>query len=430
MNALRFLFATALIALTAQSTAWAQTSKSKTAGKSAAKSAGKSNGDWPCWRGPNHDGISLETGLLHAWPADGPKLLWKVEGLGEGFSTPSVAGKLIYTMGNRDGQEFVIALDKTAQGKEAWATALGPVRHGGGGYPGPRSTPTVDGKQVYALGLNGDLACLDAATGKILWGHNLPSEYGGKTPNWGYSESVLIDGPWVLCTPGGDKATLAAFLKTTGRPVWGSPINDTPGYASIVPAQIGGVKQYVQFMSSGVVSVNARDGRPLWKYTNPANGTANISTPLVQGNAVFAASGYGTGGGLYEIGRNDAREVYFTKEMKNHHGGMILLDGVIYGANESILTCLDFKTGETKWQSRNPGKCSLIYADGLLICRSEQGKVTLVEATPKEYRELGAFEQPDRSNREAWAHPVISEGLLYLQDQGKLLCYDLRDPGK
>ena len=381
--------------------------------------------DWPCWRGANRDGISKETGLLKSWPAEGPKLLWTAKGLGEGFATPSVAGKLIYCMGNRNGQEWVMALDRTAEGREVWATPLGTVRHGGGGYPGPRSTPTVDGKQVYALGLNGDLVCLDAATGKLTWNHNLVSEFGGKVPSWGYSESVLVDGPWVLCTPGGDQATLTALLKTTGRPVWGAKIGDNPGYSSIMPAQIGGVKQYVQFLSSGVVGVNARDGRPIWKYTNPANGTANISTPVIFGSSVFAASGYGTGGGLFEISRTGTKEAYFTKDMKNHHGGMVLLNGYLYGANESILTCLDIKTGTMQWNSRNPGKCSLVYADGMVNDRSEQGPITLVEATPKSYNEAGRFEQPQRSNREAWAHPVVCQGRLYLRDQDILHCYDI-----
>lgn len=400
----------------------------KTKGKKGA--AAGAVGDWPTWRGAQRDGLSQETGLMKEWPEAGPKLLWKAEGLGEGYTTPSVVGNLIFSMGNKDGKEFVMALDKTAEGKIVWETPLGAVRNGGGGYPGPRSTPTVDGKFVYTLGLNGDLACLEAATGKGVWKHDLVGEYGGKVPNWGYSESVLIDGPLVLCTPGGDKATIAAFQKTTGKPAWAAPVKDTPGYSSLVPCEINGVKQYVQFTSSGVVAVSAKDGSPLWNYKNPANGTANISTPIVSGNMVFAASGYGTGGGLAEIGKAGVREVYFTKDMKNHHGGVLLIGDCIYGSNDpGLLVCLDFKSGTVKWSDREPGKCSLAFAEGLLYCRSENGPVTLVEASPEGYKKKGRFDQPNRSGNPAWPHPVISGGKMYLRDQDVLLCYDISSPG-
>ena len=386
--------------------------------------------DWPSWRGPNRDGICAETGLLKEWPSGGPPLAWKVSGLGEGYSGPAIVGNLLYTMGNADGKEWVLALDWTKQGKKVWATPIGPVRHEGGGYPGPRSTPTIDGERLYTLGAAGDLVCLDAASGRRIWQRDLVREFGGQAPNWAYAESVLVDGPWVLCTPGGQRATIAALDKARGQPVWGSPIGDPAGYSSIIKVSIGKVPQYVQLTHRGVVGVNAKDGTPLWRYDKPANGTANVTTPVWFGQTVFAASAYNTGGGLVWVkkaGRGfQAQEMYFTRQMKNHHGGLILLDGYLYGADEGSLTCLDYKTGEVKWADRGPGKCSLLYADGMLYARNEGGPMSLVEATPEGCRVKGRFNQPDRSGKNSWPHPVIANGMLYLRDQDVLLCYDVR----
>jgi len=391
----------------------------------------KTGSDWPAWRGPQRTGISIETGLLSEWPEAGPKHLWKATGLGAGFSTPTVAGGVIYVMGNRDGQELVLALDAAAEGKELWATPLGAVRHEGGGYPGPRCSPTVDGDRVYALGMNGDLACLQARTGKIVWKRDLTADFGGAVPNWGYSESVLIDGPWLLCTPGGQQATIAALSKATGKTVWEAKVGDAAGYSSIIKAQIQGLKQYVQLTAAGLIGVDARNGKFLWRNDAMANGTANCSTPLCVGDRVFAASGYGTGGGLVEVQRTtngfDAREVYFTRQMKNHHGGMVVLDGYLYGCNDpGLLSCLDFATGEVKWNDRGSGKCSLTCADGMLYARSEDGTVSLVEATPLGFKLHGRFKEPERSDDPSWPHPVVANGRLYLRDQDKLFCYDVK----
>lgn len=388
--------------------------------------------DWSAWRGPDRTGISKEQGLARSWPEGGPKLLWKTEDIGEGFSTPSVAGGVLYVMGNKDKEEFVFAVDVKAEGKLLWSTSLGSVRHQGAGYPGPRSTPTVDGPRIYSLGLNGDFVCLNAKNGKILWRHDLVKDFGGSIPTWGYSESVLIDGPWALCTPGGSQATLAAFNKMTGKPIWGSGVGDGAGYSSIIKADIGGVKQYLQFTASALIGVAAAGGKPLWRYEAPANGTANASTPLVAGNKAFASSGYGTGGGAVNITKSGtefkAEEAFFTKQMKNHHGGMVLIDGYIYGSDDpGVLTCVELATGETKWRERKTGKCSLIALDGMmLITRSEQGKVCLVKISPDAAEVVGEFEQPDRTDKPSWAHPVVADGKLYLRDQGLLQCFDLK----
>lgn len=396
--------------------------------------AAENSHDWPGWRGPQRTGRSAETGLLASWPEGGPTLLWTATGLGEGFSTPSVAGNLIYVMGNRDGKELVLALDRTAQGDAVWAAVVGDVRHDGNGYPGPRSTPTADGNRVYALGLNGDLVCLDAQRGKEIWRHDLMEEFGGQVGSWGYAESVLVDGPWVLCTPGGQQATVLALNKANGKRVWQSKIGDTADYSSLIAIEADGVKQYVQFTKQGVIGVSAKNGQLLWRYDAPANGTANVATPVFAEDRAFAASGYGAGGGLVRLkkkGRKfDAEQVYFTKEMKNHHGGLVLVDGYLYGSDDpGVLKCLDFETGEVKWRDRGCGKCSLVYADGMLYCRSEQGLVSLVRATPERFELAGRFDEPQRSDRAAWPHPVVADGRLYLRDQDRLLCYDVRASG-
>ncbi|MEX2119464.1 MAG: PQQ-binding-like beta-propeller repeat protein [Pirellulales bacterium] len=397
----------------------------------AARFPNRSASDWPEWRGPERTGASAETGLLDNWPEGGPALLWKATGLGEGFSTPSIAGERIFTMGNRDGQEWVIALDRRREGRQAWATPLGSVRHGGGGYPGPRSTPTVDGPRVYALGLNGDLACLNARNGEVVWKRDLVQEFSGTTPGWGYSESVMVDGPWVLCTPGGQEATMLALDKLTGDVVWQSKIGDTAAYSSIIDTEVGGVKQYVQFTMNGVIGVRAKDGELLWRYDEPASGTANISTPIALGDTVFATAGYNRGAGLVELSRQGdgiaAEKVYFTNELQNKTGGAVLVDGHVYGCHEAgFLVCLDYQTGEALWRERAVGVCSLLYADGMFFARNEGGTVHLVKATPEGCTVISSFEQPERSDRTAYPHPVIADGRLYLRDQDKLFCFDVR----
>lgn len=389
--------------------------------------------DWPQWQGPERTAVSKETGLLQAWSKGGPPLAWKAKGLGAGYSTPSVAAGRIFTMGNRGKTEYVLALAEK-DGGELWAAAVGPVRGDGGGFPGPRCTPTVDGSLVYALGLNGDLLCLEAASGKERWRKDLVKEFGGSPGGWGYTESPLVDGDKLIVTPGGRKATLLALDKRTGETAWTCkvPQGDTAGYASAIAADVQGQRQYLQFLSGGVLGVAAEDGTFLWRYKGPANGIANISTPVFHDDHVFAASAYSKGGGLARLVREGSKttatEVYFVRDMQNHHGGMVLLDGYLYGEGQGQLTCLEFKSGEIQWQSDKPGKGSIAYADGRIYYRSEGGRVTLVEPNPKKYVEHGSFEERDRSGRNTWAHPVIANGRLYLADQDVLSCYNVKRP--
>jgi outer membrane protein assembly factor BamB len=388
--------------------------------------------DWPQWRGIHRDARSDESGLLQDWPKGGPKLVWKAIGLGRGYSSVAVANGKVFTMGDLGAPvngEALIAVSASG-GKKLWTAKVGESWN-----DGPRCTPTVNGELVYALSPHGDLVCAQAVDGKIRWRTNLQKNFGGHMMStWGYSESPLVDGDKLICTPGGERATLVALNKKSGELIWKGPVRggDGAAYSSVIAADINGERQYIQFVGRGVVGVSAKDGKYLWRFDKPANGTANCSTPIVFDHFVFAASAYGAGGALADLGQGTKADVvYSTKHMKNHHGGMVLVDGYLYGANGGngetpALVCLDFKTGEVMWEERKAGKGSIAYADGRLYYRDEGGPMILIEANPYKYVEHGRFNQPDRKGAPAWQHPVIANGKLYLRDQDIMLCYDIK----
>ncbi|MFQ3650814.1 MAG: PQQ-binding-like beta-propeller repeat protein, partial [Gemmataceae bacterium] len=331
---------------------------------------------------------------------------------------------------------LLMCLDLKAQGKELWVSEIGSTT---GSYPGPRSTPTVDGDRIFALSSNGVLACVEARRGKLIWKKNLAKDFGGAPGNWWYAESPLVDGDRLVVTPGGSSATLVCLNKADGSVIWKGQVRNlkdgkkpanTAGYSSVVVATIAGTKTYVQLLQGGVVGMDAATGKMLWNYNNPASSGANISTPIVSGDSVFAASSYGNGGGRADITKKGDRftvtEKYFLSSFQNHHGGMVLVDGHIYGTGGNSLQCIDFESGKVMWTARGVGKGSVAYADGLIFHRGESGEMALVEATPTGYKELGRFKQPDRSSAAAWPHPVISDGKLYLRDWDMLLCYDIQ----
>jgi outer membrane protein assembly factor BamB len=385
-------------------------------------------GSWPQFRGPNRDNISTETGLLEEWPADGLKQVWEQKGLGAGYSSVSIAEGKVFTMGNQAGGEMLLAMD-AATGKALWATKTGGSNYRDGMGDGPRGTPTVDGDRVYALGANGDLICVGIDNGEIVWRRNILQEYGGNNIQWGISESVLIDGKQLVCCPGGRMATIAAMDKLTGRGIWKSVIEGAPkaAYSSLVVAEHDGERMYVNFVHTGVVGVRAKNGEVLWGYPVSANGTANCSSPLVEDGMIFTASGYGTGCAMFKLGAGGRATVeYSNKEMKNHHGGMVVLDGHVYGFDDGILRCMELKTGKSVWQDRSVGKGSLTCADGHLYLRSENGPVALCVATAKGYEEKGRFDPENRSDKPAWSHPVVCGGRLYLRDMDTLTVYDVK----
>lgn len=343
----------------------------------------------------------------------------------------SVAGDRVYLQGARGENSYVIALNRAA-GKEIWAKSLGPVetkmRSNRG--TGPRGTPAVDGDKLYVLTENGDLACLKNIDGAIQWQRNILKDFGGAQLQWLVSESPLVDGPHLVVTPGGPGAGMVKLDKMNGKVVWTSKdLSETAAYSSITVADVQGVRTYMTFTASAGVGIRASDGKLMFRYPNAANGVANVATPVYFDNQVFFASGYGTGGGLLRLAAKDsevaATEIYFTREMKNHHGGMVLVDGYLYGYNDLILTCLEFATGKMMWRDRSVGKGSVTYADGHLYLQGEGNQLGLAEATPVGYREKGRFEVPDKG-RPSWAHPVISDGRLYVRNQDTLLVYDIK----
>jgi outer membrane protein assembly factor BamB len=381
--------------------------------------------DWPQWRGLNRDGKSAEKGLLQEWPAAGPPLAWRATGAGEGYSSFAVASGKLYTLGARQGVEYVIAYD-AASGKRLWETANG-SRFNNDRGSGPRATPTVDGDRLYAFGASGDLSAIDAASGKSIWKVNVLNKFGGRNINWGLSESPLVLTDRILINAGGP---IVALRKTDGSEIWKSDnLGDPAGYSSAVIHEAGGIREAIYFTASQVVGVDVNTGKRLWNYQPVANNVANIATPIVRENKVFVSSDYGTGAALLELtaagGGIRAKEVYFTRDMRNHHSSSVLIGDHLYGFSSAILTAMRFDTGQVAWRDRSVGKGSLVFADNRLYLYSEGGTVGLAEANPTAYRERGRFEIKS-GNLPTWSHPVVSNGKLFLRDQDTIYAYDVR----
>lgn len=391
--------------------------------------------DWPTFNGPARDNISKETGLLKEWPKEGPPLAWKATGIGDGHSSVSVANGKIFTAGRIDDSCYVFALNE-ADGKPLWKSKLGGIgtNDDGQGGKGPRATPTVDGDMIFTEGPAGDVVAMAASDGKEAWHVNLKRDFGGSIPHWGYSESLLVDGDNVICTPGGAKGTVLALNKKTGKQTWRTEsLKDPAHYTSLVPADIGNVHQVIVFTPASVAGVDAKDGTVLWK-TSRRGKTAVIPTPVVKDNYIYVTSGYGIGCDLfkvnYEAGKFSVEPGYKDENhnMENHTGGVVCVDGYIYGFSDTKnWTCQDMMTGDVKWSDRSlPGKGTIAYADGHLYCRSEKGPIALIEATPTGWKQTGRFNQPERSGKIAWPHLVIANGKLYVRDMDNLFCYDIK----
>lgn len=387
---------------------------------------------WPQWRGADRTDVSRETGLLKEWPADGPQQLWVNKDVGLGYSGFAIVGGKLFTMGAREDTEFLICLDVN-DGHELWSARIG-TRLDNGWGDGPRGTPAVDGDAVYALGGQGTLICAAVGSGEIRWQKSMTS-LGGKKPNWGFCESVLLDGTRVVCTPGGSEGSIVAFNKIDGEVFWRSTeVTAKAGYSSVVPVELNGQRQYLQLFTDLLVGVSAEDGKLLWQTDWPGK-TAVIPTPIYHNGHVFITSGYGVGCKLVRVGaENKAEEVYFNKNMKNHHGGVVLIGEHLYGHSDGGgWMCMDFKTGEVVWSEKSAlGKGCLTAADGMLYCLDEKsGSVVLIDAVPTGWKEHGRFQlEPQTSRRSPkghiWTHPVVCNGKLFLRDQELLSCYDVK----
>lgn len=406
--------------------------------------------DWTQFRGNHRDGKSPEKGLWKNIQDGAPKLEWMGEGLGNGYASVSVVGDRIYTTGNAENNQAVCAIS-AKDGKRIWSTPIttGVPQHD---YEGSRSTPTIDGDRLYVVGSGGSIACLRTADGKEVWSRKFSDWDGKMMSGWGFSESPLVDGERVICTPGGSKGMVVALDKATGKTVWeaklpnygeetgrnGSPLRDGAGYASIMISNGGGVKQYVQLVGRGVIGVRASDGKLLWRYAGVANATANIPTVLIEGDFVFCSTAYDTGSALLKLASAGSGEVKMTevyqlkpKELQNKHGGMVLVEGHVYcgtGNGQGLPICVKMADGKIAWgpeRAPGSGESSVCYADGAVVFRRDNGVVDIVQATPQKFNLLGSF-KPEYQEGKSWAYPVISGGRLYLREQDKLMCYRLK----
>ncbi len=395
-------------------------------------------GDWSQWRGPQRDGISAEKGLLGAWPKEGPRLVWQVADLGAGYSTPTVVGDRLYLLGNEGLENEFVEARSARDGKRVWSARLGKVGNPGQNpsYPAARSTPTVVGDRLFALGSDGDLVCLETATGKERWRKSLRADFGGQPGVWAYAESPLVDGERLLCTPGGTNATLVALNKNTGAVIWRSavPGGDEATYASAIIVEAGGVRQYVQFLAKGLVGVDAQTGKFLWRYEKTALGSpAVILTPIADRDHIYSGA-HRAGGGLVKLkltdGRIEPEQIYFSPKLPIGLGGVVKVGDYFYGSTSQAYLCVEFASGTIKWEERTSPAASC-YADGRLYLHAENGDVALLEPSPDGYREHGRFAPPDQPKRtspmeKAWAYPVVANGRLYIRDVAKLWCYDVK----
>ncbi len=407
--------------------------------------------DWPQWRGPRQDGISRETGLASKWPEKGPPELWRIP-LGAGFSSVSVVGGRAYTMYGTPEGEFVAAVDADS-GKLLWKVPSGPLFRNSYG-DGPRATPAVDEGRVYSLGAAGSLLCLEAETGKKAWGYNVLEKFAAEPPEFGLSASpvvmgnmlVVVVGTKSLARDGGGQAqtsevsetsevfgtvsksgrSLTALDKSTGAVLWTS-LSDKAGYSTPIHIKVDGVPQIVVLMGEALVNVSPKDGRELWRQPWKTTLDANVATPIFHGNRLFVSTGYGTGCGMFELSAKDGKpavkELWKNKNMKNYFSTSVLLDGFLYGFDNTVLVCMDFQTGKVTWRERGFNRGSLLAADGKLVIYGERAVLALAEARADKYREISKAQV---LSGKTWTVPTLADGKLFVRNEESLACFDLR----
>ena len=394
------------------------------------------DGDWPCFHGSNRDNLSVETELLQAWPEDGPELLWNASGIGHGYSTVSISNGRIFTAGMIDKQTYVIALDMS--GKKLWQKLNGQSwqaterQSWAVPYAGARATPTVDGDTVYHFSDLGRLTAFDVQSGKEKWYVDTIETFKAERPEYGYSESVLIHGETLICCPAGEAGYIVALDKNTGRTLWtNTDIHDAVGNGSVVMANIDGYQQLVTLSASRILGFDPKNGKLLWVYPFANDRENNIADAVISNDLVYASSGYGKGSILLQPkrqsdGKFSVIPVWTSELLDNHHGGVVLVDGFLYGAGHEARGwfCLDFKTGDKRWQTR--GKGSLTYADGHLYCLDERGTLALVKTTPEKWDQVSSFRLPRGGEGLYWAHPVVCGGRLYVRHSDQLWAFDIQ----
>jgi outer membrane protein assembly factor BamB len=401
--------------------------------------------DWPTFRGSDRTGIAPDTDLLEVWPEDGPKLVWRSKGAGRGYASLAIVGDRIFTLGDgpstaSDADEYLSCFDRTT-GKPIWHTKTGEAwNNGKDDWQGSRSTPTIADGIVYVITPHGTLIGCDAETGAFGKAIDLKATFGGdKGDNWGYSESVLIDGDTLVCTPGGSQTTMVALNKKNGEIIWKCTVPDDrgAGHASIVISKVADRKIYVQTTASGAFAVDAETGSLLWTFPIEKT-TAVIPTPIIKDDLVYFVAGYKRGGALIQQtpgpGGSMTSKVIFPlkKELANKHGGVVLIDDHLYGCadDQPIIICAELMTGDVVWKNRSTvggqKSAAIVAADGHLYIQYQNGVLALVKADPTAFEEVSYFQIPDSGDRPCWAHPVIVDGLLYIRDGDNMFCYDIQ----
>ncbi len=397
----------------------------------AAASASRTDAEWPQFRGPNRDGKSLEKGLLSKWPAEGPRLLWSVQGIGKGYTHAVVAGARVYVTG-LVGEEGILEA-YTLDGKLLWQTSYG--REWSTSHPGARSIPTIHDGSIYVAGGLGTVACIDAASGKPVWSVKLFEEYQAPQVKWGYAESLLLDGDKLLCTPCGMKATMVALDRKTGRQVWAGPaLGRSSSFCSPLLFSHGGRRMIVTLLDDSIIACSPDDGAVLWRHAY-ANARGNHPiTPIYAAGMLYVTSGYGKGAVGLKLAADGGGVTQLWEQPRQDpvHGQAVLVDGYVYASSHQRAngrwSCVELKTGTCAWEAAGVGKGgSVIFADGLLYCYSEDGVVGLVRPTPERCDVVSTFKVP-LGDGPHWAHPAVAGGRLYIRHGAALMCYDIAAP--
>jgi outer membrane protein assembly factor BamB len=379
------------------------------------------------WRGPNRDGVYPKEGLLKVWPKNGPEEIWTVDGLGDGYSSAAVTEDRVYVTGMTGGEGFLYAFDM--KGNLVWKASYGPEWNGS--RPGSRTTPTVVGNRIYLMSAKGQAVCL-GTDGEKIWSVDLVKEFGARNLQWGMTESLLVDGDHVFCTPGGRKVSIVALNRHSGKTVWEIDADgETSGYCSPCLVQHGKKRLLLTMTGGSLVGIDADKGEFLWRHSHVTDYSVNANTPLYHEGFVYAVSGYGTGGQMFQLSEDGTsiKRIWSQKKLDSQMGAAVLVDGYIYGSghNNRGWHCLDWKTGEVRYTAREIGnKGAIIFSDGMMYCYSESGYVGLVKPNPEEFEVVSSY-RVRKGSGEHWAHPVIRDGRLYIRHGDALMVYHIGD---